>query len=108
MHGASAPDARRKSRQALADLVDPSIRALGEIVEGGGHDPDSAPKPGDVIRAAQIILDRTGFGPTQAVEVREVKASLRERLLGVARDTDELTPDNGDDADTDEEGFHRR
>lgn len=101
MHGASAPNARLKSRQALADLVDPAIRRLGEILDAS--DPESRPKDADVLRAVSTVLDRTGFGPSQTVQVEDAKALLYERLLAQASD-DEGVPEREDMWTDDEEG----
>lgn len=91
MHGAGAPDARLKARQALADLVDPAIRRLSDILEAS--DPETRPKDSDVLRAVSTVLDRTGFGPSQTVEVQDTKALLYDRLLAQASDSDEVADD---------------
>lgn len=95
MHGASAPNARLRARQALADLVDPAIGELSKIIEHR-NDPDGeggSVTPADKLRAVGMVLDRTGFGPSQTVEVKDTKALLYERLLNQASDTDDARPD---------------
>ena len=61
MHGAS-----RSAREWLNALVEPAIAALGKVIRRLDGDPDAA---GVVIKAAQIVLDRTGYHPTQTMEL---------------------------------------
>ena len=58
MHGAGAPQVQRSARERLNALVEPAIAALGKVIKRLDGDPDAA---GVVIRAAQIVLDRTGY-----------------------------------------------
>jgi hypothetical protein len=60
-HGGRAPQVQAKARERLAKLVDPAISALARAIEEG--------EVRDIIRAAQVVLDRTGFGPQQSVEI---------------------------------------
>jgi hypothetical protein len=52
---------RRSAEQRLADLVDPAITALTELVESSNI---------DAIRLAAIkdVLDRAGFKPRERIE----------------------------------------
>jgi hypothetical protein len=61
IHGGSAPQVRRSAEQRLADLVDPAITALTELVESSNI---------DAIRLAAIkdVLDRAGFKPRERIE----------------------------------------
>jgi len=66
MHGAGAPQVQKSARERLNALVEPAIAALGKVIKRLDGDPDAA---GVVIKAAQIVLDRTGYHPTQAMEL---------------------------------------
>jgi hypothetical protein len=66
MHGAAAPQVQRTARERLNALVEPAIAALGKVIKRLDGDPNAA---GVVIKAAQIVLDRTGYHPTQAMEL---------------------------------------
>ena len=59
MHGGGSPQAQKSARERLASLAEPAIDALKRALEDGDI---SA-----TIRAAQLILDRTGFHPTQTI-----------------------------------------
>ena len=58
MHGGAAPQVRLAAGERLAALVEPAIDALKVAIDCG--DTNAA------IRAAQLVLDRTGFHPTKA------------------------------------------
>ena len=60
-HGGASPQAQRSARQRLMELAEPAVEALRVALES---DDIRA-----IIRAAQIVLDRTGYGPSQHVEV---------------------------------------
>lgn len=57
---------QRSARERLNALVEPAIAALGKVIKRFDGNPDAA---GVVIKAAQIVLDRTGYHPTQAMEL---------------------------------------
>ena len=59
MHGGKAPQVRETARERLAALAEPAIDALKRALE--------AEDINAMIRAAQLILDRTGFGPTKTI-----------------------------------------
>ena len=72
-HGGHTPLARQTAQENLAKAALPSATALLDIVSDWTRDrcetcgyPKGDPTP--VIRAAQIVLDRTGFHPTLAVQ----------------------------------------
>jgi hypothetical protein len=88
-HGGSAPQVKRSARERLLEAADPAAARLVRALES--EDERAA------IRAAQIILDRAGLHPTQAVELsgpgggpveverpipwRQVSLDLRKALL---------------------------
>jgi hypothetical protein len=57
---------QKSAREQLNALVEPAIAALGKVIERFDGNPNAA---GVVIKAAQIVLDRTGYHPTQAMEL---------------------------------------
>lgn len=72
-HGGAAPQTRAAAKQRLWELLGPAFAALGRALLSaepcevcGRSDADKDPA---VIRAAQIVLDRTGFHPAVAVQV---------------------------------------
>lgn len=77
LHGGANPAAKIKSEQMLAQARLPACEALFEIIDRW-HAEDCLtcgyPKAGDIdttktiIRACQVILDRTGIGPRSTVE----------------------------------------
>ena len=89
MHGGSAPQVQRTARQRLQELVEPAIQGLRAALESGDL--------GAIIKAARIVLDRTGYTPTSRVEII---AEAREQLLASERQVlfqalDELRPMEG-------------
>lgn len=81
-HGALAPNARRAAKQRLSDLVDSSISVLKGILEADGI--EDMPKDADRLRAAGMVLDRTGHGPAQTIDLGDVKHQLYERMLAMS------------------------
>lgn len=75
LHGGSNPGAKIQAEQALALARQPAIAALHQIIaDWGAESCKHCGRPNHenahpVIRAAQIILDRTGFGPKSTLEV---------------------------------------
>lgn len=72
LHGGHTPGARQAAAETLARAALPSAEALFDVVDAYHRtrcptcgQPSNDPSP--VIRAAQIILDRTGFGPNATV-----------------------------------------
>ena len=79
LHGGHTPLARQAASEALAKAALPSAAALLDIVSSYGRErcdkcgqPTGDPSP--VIRAAQLILDRTGFHPTLTVQTQTAEA----------------------------------
>ena len=74
----------REGRQGLKHLVNASLEVLGLILLEGDYK--------DALRAAQIILDRSGFGPKSTLEVNTTftdlselsRAELAERASAIA------------------------
>jgi hypothetical protein len=71
MHGGRAPQVRESARKRLLALVDPAIDGLLRAMEARG----TCSKCGRsddmsvVVRAAQVVLDRTGHGPSSTLLV---------------------------------------
>lgn len=61
-HGAHLPSVKKAARQRLEFLTHPAVERIAQFVEEGGHDPSI------VLRACQLVLDRTGFGPQVKIE----------------------------------------
>lgn len=80
MHGARAPGARAAAKQRLADLVDPAIEKLSQIIDR--HDT----KDPDRLRAIDSVLDRTGHGRSQTVDTSNAKERLFALLMDKAAD----------------------
>lgn len=72
---------------SLHDYVEDAMRALGQIVTEGEKDADR-------VRAANSILDRTGYVPGQAITLSSANQQLDERLRELLTDRD--TTDDGD------------
>lgn len=72
MHGGRAPQVKRRAHERLMALVDPAIDGLRRALESN----DLAA----VNRAARTVLDRTGYGPSQAIEIED-GAVQHERLV---------------------------
>jgi hypothetical protein len=60
-HGGRAPQVQRSAKERLAELVEPALKGLHKALKSG--------EIPSIVKAAQIVLDRTGFHPTQAMEV---------------------------------------
>lgn len=61
------------ARVALADLINPAIRRLGELI----HSPDERV----ALAASEAVLSRTGFGKQMEVTVGDAREVLLARLL---------------------------
>ena len=74
MHGGKVPSVMKTARERLLAMSEPAVDALFRVLRPHGppcevcgrSDADRDPV---VVRAAQIVLDRTGFGPTQHLTV---------------------------------------
>jgi hypothetical protein len=73
LHGGKAEHVKRAARERLLALVDPAVDSLLRALRSGDpcdrcgrSDSDKDPV---VLRAAQIVLDRCGFGPSATVAI---------------------------------------
>jgi hypothetical protein len=77
LHGGASLAAKIKSEQMLAQARLPACEALYEIIETWsrkecalcGHPSGDTDMQRTIIRAAQVILDRTGMGPHAVLEI---------------------------------------
>jgi hypothetical protein len=96
LHGGATPSARIAAERALAVARTPAIEALHAILTDWGSEVcDKCGRPNyenahPVIRAAQIILDRTGFGPKATIEVTKPDADGLDVDLLTDGERDEL------------------
>ena len=60
-HGGRAPQVKRSAKERLAELVEPALKGLHTALKSG--------EIPSIVKAAQIVLDRTGFHPSQAIEL---------------------------------------
>lgn len=72
-HGGASGHVKRKAALRLQELVDPAIATLAREMT-------SAEKAADRLRAADSVLDRTGYGRTSKVETETVQDALMHRL----------------------------
>lgn len=76
-HGGAAPQVQRTARLRLAELVDPAIIVLGRAMT----DPEARMR--DRIRAADSVLDRTGYARRLEVTPGEAYEELLERIAAL-------------------------
>jgi hypothetical protein len=76
-HGGRSPQARRSARQRLDALAEPAVVAFEQALQMVEKQPYICLSP-SIIRVAQLVLDRTGFGPSSTIE-------LHERAVATAR-----------------------
>lgn len=71
-HGGKAPQTRAAAKRRMWSFVNPALDAVQRFLQAGPACPHCGRSDGDrdpaVLRAAQLVLDRTGFHPTLAVE----------------------------------------
>lgn len=60
-HGGRAPQVKKSAKEKLALLVEPALEGLFIALKSG--------EIPSIVKAAQIVLDRTGFHPSQAIEL---------------------------------------
>lgn len=83
LHGGASPGAKLAAEKALAFARLPAIEALSQIIEDWqgtacptcGRPSQEIALLNPVIRACQIVLDRTGFGPRATIEVAKPEPS---------------------------------
>ncbi len=78
-HGGAAPQVQRKAKMRLAELVAPAIATLAKEMA-------KADRSADRQRAANSILDRSGYGRTTKIEASDARDALIERLMEMADD----------------------
>ncbi len=74
VHGGKAPQNIKAAKKRLLELADPALSALDDIVNVGrkqSDDPSSV-----VVRAALGILDRTGLGPKQTIDILDGEETI--------------------------------
>jgi hypothetical protein len=84
-HGGAAPQVKKSAVERLHSLVDPAIDALSSVIRKGlktGNTPSA-------VRASLGILDRTGFHPSKAVELKEGKTEIQT----IREEIDKLSPE---------------
>lgn len=60
-HGGRSPQAKRSAKERLAELVEPALEGLYTALKSG--------EIPSIVKAAQVVLDRTGFHPSQTVKM---------------------------------------
>jgi len=60
-HGGRAPQVKRSAKERLAELIEPALEGLHRALKSG--------EIPSIVKAAQVVLDRTGFHPTKALEM---------------------------------------
>jgi hypothetical protein len=60
-HGGSAGQVKKSARERLGELVEPALKGLHKALKS-----NELPS---IVRASQIVLDRCGFHPSQAIEL---------------------------------------
>jgi hypothetical protein len=60
-HGGRAPQVKKSARERLAELIEPALKGLHKALKS-----NDLPT---IVRASQIVLDRCGFHPSQAIEI---------------------------------------
>lgn len=84
-HGGASPQAKKSARERLEALVDPAISTLSTVIRSGIKTGDTS----SAVRASLGILDRTGFHPSKAVELKEGKTEIQT----VREEIDKLSPE---------------
>jgi hypothetical protein len=94
-HGAKTPEAIRVGKERLLMLLEPALGALYRALQTappcpacGRSDSDRDPT---TVRAAQLVLDRCGFGPTANMNVLVTEEPI-ERIERVIVDPVNDTP----------------
>ncbi|MDV2476633.1 hypothetical protein F8M49_17265 [Rhodococcus zopfii] len=90
-------------QSAAARLLDLRLRAIGVV---DGMLDDESLEPAVRLRAAQLVLDRTGLGPTSRIEHEAGEIKPYERLLTEVKRDVALPPGESDqiiDAEIEEE-----
>ena len=73
-HGGAAPQVQASARERLEALVDPAITGLQTALDSEDL--------GAVLKAARLVLDRTGYPPATKLQVEAHQARLAEHQAG--------------------------
>lgn len=60
-HGGRAPQVKKSAKERLEELIEPALAGLHKALKSNDL--------GSIVKASQIVLDRTGFHPSQAIEL---------------------------------------
>jgi hypothetical protein len=74
-HGGGAPQVKKSAKERLAELIEPALEGLHTALKSG--------EIPSIVKAAQIVLDRTGYHPSQSLEL--TGKIQNENLLPVER-----------------------
>lgn len=74
-HGSAAPQVRRRAQLRLMELVDPALGRMARVLLTG--------KDSDALKAAEMILNRTGFPAKVELDVDTTRELLVERILAL-------------------------
>lgn len=96
IHGGNTPGQRTRARVRLAELVHPAVAVLANMLA------DSGVPPSIRLRAAQDVLDRSGYPRRVEVDADDARAMLYDRLTALREaeeDADAIDDahDTGDD-----------
>lgn len=72
-HGGRAPQVKRSAKERLGDLIEPALAGLRKALMSDDLS--------SIVKASQIVLDRTGFYPPKAQEDKDKDLDqMREKL----------------------------
>jgi hypothetical protein len=74
-HGAHLPSVKAAARRRLEFLAHPAVERVARFIEEEGHDPSI------VLRAAQLVLDRTGYGPSMTIQQATASPFTEDELM---------------------------
>jgi hypothetical protein len=85
-HGGGAPQVKRAAKLRLLELIDPAIAGLERAltIKGACTQCGRADDMSIVLRAAQLVLDRAGLGPSSTLEVQPPGHGFREDLADLS------------------------
>lgn len=86
-HGGSSPNAIRAARLKMAELVDPAIARLAQILV------DEGASEGAVLRAVENVLDRSGHPRTTTVDVEAGREMLQARIERLREGSEDDAPE---------------
>lgn len=83
MHGGSSPQVKNAARRRLNALAEPAVVELEKILQHSGTTDK------EKLRAIQLILDRTGHGPSANVKIDAAWESVLAEVTIVSGEDDE-------------------